>query len=205
MNCVRPGVIRTATHEARAGAQRLAQMTAPAALGRPGEPEEVAELVVFLLSERAAYMTGALVDIGVGRVAAARPDGYTLLLHNIGMATAPTLYRRLPYDPLTAFETIGLVAPVSMVWIGRPNFPGANFTDMLAYICANGDKVNVAHAGLGSASQLCATLLQTQMRQAVTTVAFRGTGPVFAEIMGGASISSVTRPAARRPTSPPAG
>ncbi|PZW44940.1 NAD(P)-dependent dehydrogenase (short-subunit alcohol dehydrogenase family) [Humitalea rosea] len=67
VNCVRPGVIRTATHEARAGAQRLAQMTAPAALGRPGEPEEVAELVVFLLSDRAAYMTGALVDIGGGR------------------------------------------------------------------------------------------------------------------------------------------
>ncbi|PZW44941.1 tripartite-type tricarboxylate transporter receptor subunit TctC [Humitalea rosea] len=128
---------------------------------------------------------GAGGTIGVGRVASARPDGYTLLLHNIGMATAPTLYRRLPYDPLTAFETIGLVAPVPMVWIGRPNFPGTNFADMLAFIRENGDKVNVAHAGLGSASQLCATLLQAQIRQSVTTVAFRGTGPVFAEIMGG--------------------
>lgn len=67
VNCVRPGVIRTATHEAKAGPERLRTMTAAAALGRPGEPEEVAQLVTFLLSDRAAYMTGALVDIGGGR------------------------------------------------------------------------------------------------------------------------------------------
>jgi NAD(P)-dependent dehydrogenase (short-subunit alcohol dehydrogenase family) len=67
VNCVRPGVIRTESHEARAGAERLRQITAGIALGRPGEPEEVAELVCFLLSEKSSYMTGALVDIGGGR------------------------------------------------------------------------------------------------------------------------------------------
>lgn len=67
VNCVRPGVIRTESHEARAGAERLRQITAGIALGRPGEPEEVADLVCFLLSEKSSYMTGALVDIGGGR------------------------------------------------------------------------------------------------------------------------------------------
>lgn len=67
VNCVRPGVIRTESHEARAGAERLKQITAGIALGRPGEPEEVAELVCFLLSGKSGYMTGALVDIGGGR------------------------------------------------------------------------------------------------------------------------------------------
>jgi NAD(P)-dependent dehydrogenase (short-subunit alcohol dehydrogenase family) len=67
VNTVRPGVIRTESHESRAGAERLKQITSAIALGRPGEPEEVAELVVFLLSERSRYMTGALVDIGGGR------------------------------------------------------------------------------------------------------------------------------------------
>jgi NAD(P)-dependent dehydrogenase (short-subunit alcohol dehydrogenase family) len=67
VNAVRPGVIRTESHESRAGADRLRQITSAIALGRPGEPEEVADLVVFLLSERSAYMTGALVDIGGGR------------------------------------------------------------------------------------------------------------------------------------------
>lgn len=126
---------------------------------------------------------GAGGTIGANRVANARPDGYTLLLHNIGMATAPTLYRRMPYDTMTAFETIGLVSPVPMTWIGRPDFPGNGFAAMLAFIRERGDRVNVAHAGLGSASQLCATLLQALLRQGVTTIAFRGTGPVFAEIM----------------------
>jgi NAD(P)-dependent dehydrogenase (short-subunit alcohol dehydrogenase family) len=65
--CIRPGVIRTESHEARAGADRLKQITAPIALGRPGEPEEVAALAVFLLSPGASYMTGALVDLGGGR------------------------------------------------------------------------------------------------------------------------------------------
>ncbi|MBX9593078.1 MAG: SDR family oxidoreductase [Roseomonas sp.] len=64
---VRPGVIRTATHEAKAGAERLKTMTAAIALGRPGEPEEVAGLITFLLSPAASYMTGTLVDIGGGR------------------------------------------------------------------------------------------------------------------------------------------
>lgn len=64
---VRPGVIRTESHEARAGADRLKAITAPIALGRPGEPEEVASLVTFLLSPAASYMTGSLVDIGGGR------------------------------------------------------------------------------------------------------------------------------------------
>jgi NAD(P)-dependent dehydrogenase (short-subunit alcohol dehydrogenase family) len=65
--CIRPGVIRTESHEARAGAERLKAMTAAIALGRPGEPEEVARLAAFLLSPAASYMTGALVDIGGGR------------------------------------------------------------------------------------------------------------------------------------------
>lgn len=64
---VRPAVIRTESHEARAGAERLRQITDPIALGRPGEPEEVAALAVFLLSPGASYMTGSLIDIGGGR------------------------------------------------------------------------------------------------------------------------------------------
>jgi tripartite-type tricarboxylate transporter receptor subunit TctC len=123
--------------------------------------------------------------IGVNRVAQARPDGYMLLLHNIGMATAATLYRRLPYDPVTSFETIGLVTPTPMVWLARPDFPGESFADMIRYVRERGDRVNLANAGLGSASQLCGTLLQSALGVGVTTVQFRGSGPVFPELMGG--------------------
>ncbi len=123
--------------------------------------------------------------IGVNRVAQARPDGQMLLLHNIGMATAATLYRSLPYNPVTSFETIGLVTPTPMVWLTRPDFPGEGFADMLRYIRERRDGVNLANAGLGSASQLCGTLLQASLGIGVTAVTFRGSGPVFPELMAG--------------------
>jgi tripartite-type tricarboxylate transporter receptor subunit TctC len=123
--------------------------------------------------------------IGVARVANAQPDGYTILLHNIGMATAATLYRRLPYDPVNSFETIGLVTPTPMVWLTRPDFPGQSFADMLRFIRERGDRTNLANAGLGSASQLCGTLLQATLQVNATTVSFRGSGPIYPELIAG--------------------
>ena len=123
--------------------------------------------------------------IGVARVAQARPDGQAILLHNIGMATAATLYRSLPYNPLTSFETLGLVTPTPMVWLTRPDFPGESFADLLRFVREGRDRVNLANAGLGSASQLCGTLLQASLGVGVTAVAFRGSGPVYPEMIGG--------------------
>jgi tripartite-type tricarboxylate transporter receptor subunit TctC len=130
-------------------------------------------------------VTGAGGTIGVNRVAQARPDGNTVLLHNIGMATAATLYRRLPYDPVNSFETIGLVTATPMVWLARPDFPGDSFADMLRFVRDRRDRVNMANAGLGSASQLCGTLLQASLGIGVTAVSFSGSGPVYPEMLGG--------------------
>lgn len=126
---------------------------------------------------------GAGGTLGANRVAQARPDGHTILLHNIGMATAPILYRRLPYDPVTAFETIGLVTPTPMVWLTRPDFPGTGFADLIRFVRERGDRVNLANAGLGSASQLCGTLLQASLGVGVTAVTFTGSGPVYPELI----------------------
>ncbi len=122
--------------------------------------------------------------IGALRVAQARPDGHTLLLHNIGMATAPALYRRLPYDPLADFECIGLITPVPMVWVARPDFPARDFGAAIGHIRAQREGVNLAHAGLGSGSQLCGTLLQAQLQAPMTAIVFRGTGPIYPELLG---------------------
>jgi tripartite-type tricarboxylate transporter receptor subunit TctC len=127
---------------------------------------------------------GAGGTIGVSRVAQARPDGNTILLHNIGMATAPTLYRRLPYNPLTAFETIGLVTATPMVWLTRPEFPASTMGEMIARVRESGERINLANAGLGSASQLCGTLLQASLGVRFTTVSFAGSGPIYPELMG---------------------
>jgi tripartite-type tricarboxylate transporter receptor subunit TctC len=128
---------------------------------------------------------GAGGTIGVNRVVQARPDGQTILYTNIGLATQPTLYRRLPYNPLTDLEPFGLVTPTPMIITVRPNFPGQTLADFLAYARERRDGVNLANAGLGSASQLCGTLLQAQLGINFTTVSFTGSGPVFPEMIAG--------------------
>lgn len=128
---------------------------------------------------------GAGGTTGANRVAQARPDGNTILLHNIGMATAAILYRQLPFNPIDSFEHIGLVTATPMVWLARPDFPGQTFADLIRFVRERRDAVNLAHAGLGSASQLCGTLLQASLGVGVTGVAFTGSGPVYPQLIAG--------------------
>ena len=128
---------------------------------------------------------GAGGTIGAQRVAQARPDGYTLLLHHIGMATAPTLYRRLPYDPVGGFETVGLVTEVPMTLVARKDFPANTLAEAVAVIKKQGEKLNYANAGIGAASHLCGLLLMKAVDTAMTTVPFRGTGPAMQELLSG--------------------
>ncbi len=127
---------------------------------------------------------GAGGTIGVNRVAKASADGYTLLLHHIGMSTAPALYRSLPYKPIDDFEYIGLVADVPMTLIARAGFPASNFKELVTYLKANKEKVTYANAGLGAASHLCGLLFMTAIQTDLTTVPYTGTGPAMNDILG---------------------
>jgi tripartite-type tricarboxylate transporter receptor subunit TctC len=128
---------------------------------------------------------GAGGTIGVNRVAKASHDGYTVLLHHIGMSTAPALYRTLPYKTLEDFEYIGLVADVPMTVIARGNFPAKDFKEFLTYIKANKDKVTYANAGLGAASHLCGMLFMSAIQTDFTTVPYKGTAPAMNDLLGG--------------------
>jgi tripartite-type tricarboxylate transporter receptor subunit TctC len=128
---------------------------------------------------------GAGGNIGVTRAAKASPDGYTLLLHHIGMSTSPALYRSLQYNPLTDFEYIGLVADVPMTMIARGNFPAKDFKEFLTYIKANNDKLTYANAGLGAASHLCGLLFMSAIQTDFTTVPYKGTAPAMNDLLGG--------------------
>src|SRR5712691_1131825 len=143
-------------------------------MGKPLKQQIIVENVV-----------GAGGTIAVARAAKAAPDGYTVLLHHIGMSTAPALYRTLTFDPLKDFEYIGEVADVPMTMIARGNFPAANFKEFLAYVKANKDKVTYANAGLGAASHLCGLLFMTAIQTDFTTVPYKGTGPAMNDLLGG--------------------
>jgi tripartite-type tricarboxylate transporter receptor subunit TctC len=130
-------------------------------------------------------VTGAGGTLGARRVAQAEPDGYTLLLHHIGMATSATLYRELPYDPKSAFAPIGLVTEVPMTLVGRPDFPPNTLAELITYAKENGEQVLYAHAGIGAASQLCGMLLMQALETQFTTVPYKGTAPALTDLMGG--------------------
>ena len=128
---------------------------------------------------------GAGGTIASTKVARAAPDGYTIYLHHMGMATANALYDKLPYDPMTSFEYIGQVADVPMVLLGKKSLPANNFKELEAYIKANGSKVTMANAGPGAVSQLCGLLFQSRMGVKLTNVPYKGTGPALTDLLGG--------------------
>jgi tripartite-type tricarboxylate transporter receptor subunit TctC len=115
----------------------------------------------------------------------AKPDGYTILIHHIGMATTPALYRNLRFKPLEDFEPIGLINDVPMTIIGKPNFPAKDFKEFLAYIKANKQKVTYANAGIGAASHLCGMLFMSAIETDLLTVPYKGTAPAMNDLLGG--------------------
>ncbi len=128
---------------------------------------------------------GAGGTLGAAKVAKASPDGYTVLLHHIGMATAPALYRKLPYDTLGDFEYLGMVNEVPMTLIGRSTLPASTMPELLKWIDANKGKINLANAGLGAASHLCGLLFQQSVKVDMTTVPYKGTAPAMTDLLGG--------------------
>ena len=115
-------------------------------------------------------VAGAGGTIGANKVAKAPQDGHTVLLHHIGMATSPALYRKMPYNTTDDFEYLGMVNDVPMTLIGRPSLPATNFKELAGWIEQNKGKVNLGNAGLGAASHLCGLLFQSALKTDMTTV-----------------------------------
>lgn len=128
---------------------------------------------------------GAGGTLAAGAVAKATPDGYTFLIHHNGMATAPGLYRKLAYNPLTDFEYVGQVVDVPMTMLGRKDLPANTAAELFAWVKAQGGKANLAHAGLGAVSQLCGMLFQQAMGVEMATIPYQGTAPALNALLGG--------------------
>ena len=128
---------------------------------------------------------GAGSTIGNAKVARATPDGYTLLVTHVGMATTPVLYRKLSYNYETDFEYLGMINDVPMTLIGKPQLEAKNFAELRSWIGKNAGKVNLGNAGIGSASHLCGLLFQSELKTEMTTVPYKGTAPAIADLIGG--------------------
>lgn len=137
---------------------------------------------ITILVDNAA---GAGGSIGANKVAKANPDGYTLLLHHIGMATMPTLVRNLPFKVESDFEYLGMVNDVPMTLIGKPTLPASNYKELATWIGQNKGKINLGNAGVGAASHLCGLLFQNALKVEMTTVPYKGTAPALTDLLGG--------------------
>jgi tripartite-type tricarboxylate transporter receptor subunit TctC len=168
---------------------RTITMVVPFAAGGP------TDTVGRLLAEKMAADLGQQIVIenvggaggtlGAGQVAAATPDGYTVLFYNMSMATSVSLYRTLPYDPLTDFGYVGLVTEVPMTLIARGDFEPADMAAFIPFVKANAETISMANAGIGGASHMCGMLLMQALDVSIITVPYKGTGPAMTDLLGG--------------------
>jgi len=128
---------------------------------------------------------GAGSSIGSNKVAKAAPDGYTLLLNHIAMASMPNQLRNMPFKVETDFEYLGMVNEVPMTLISRPTLPAKNYKELVTWIGQNKGKVNLGNAGIGSASHLCGLMVQNALQTDMTSVPYKGTAPAMTDLMGG--------------------
>jgi len=131
-------------------------------------------------------VTGAGGTTGTTRAAQATPDGYTIIMGHMGThGAAPAVYPNLKYDPLKDFVPIGLAAGTPILIVARKNFPPKDLKEFISYAKANSEKLNEAHAGVGSVSFTTCSLLNSILGIKPTRVPYQGTGPALNDLVGG--------------------
>ncbi len=129
---------------------------------------------------------GAAGQIGADAVAKAKPDGYTLLLGNIGtQAINPSLYPKMPYDPLTAFAPISLVAELPLAMMINPSVPAKSANEFIALVKSKPGQFSYSSAGAGGAPHLAAEMFKDQTGTFILHVPYRGGGPAIADLLAG--------------------
>jgi tripartite-type tricarboxylate transporter receptor subunit TctC len=175
---------------AQAYPSRPVRVIVPFAPG--GQTDVVARLIAQKLSERLGQQfyvenaAGAGGNIGAGRAAQAAPDGYTILfIDAIGYTANPTLYSKLPYDPLTDFEAVGIGATTMQVLSAHPSVPAQTVQELIALIRANPGKYNYSSAGVGTGAHLTGELFRSALNLDLVHVPYGGGGPAIAAVVAG--------------------
>jgi putative tricarboxylic transport membrane protein len=131
-------------------------------------------------------VVGAGGTTATSRAARAANDGYTLITGHMGThAAAVPLYPSLAYHPEKDFEPVSLLAGTPILILARKDFPPKDLKEFITYVKANVEKVNAAHAGVGSVSHVSCQLLNSILDIKPTGVPFNGTGPAMNALVGG--------------------
>src|SRR3712207_5547486 len=153
-------------------------MIVPFAAGGPTDTVArlIAEPMTRTLGQQVLVenVAGAGGTLAAGREAKADPDGYTLLIHHVGLASSVGLYRKLPYDAATAFAPIRRITDGPMTVVGRDGFEPGSVSELLDYIRAKGQDITFAHGGVGAVSHLCGLMLMDALGAKMTSVGYKG-------------------------------
>ncbi len=129
---------------------------------------------------------GANGDIGMTIVAKAPADGYSIVLGYIAnLGIGPSLYDKMPYDPIKDFSSVTQVAGASNIFVIHPSLPAKNFKEFIAYTKANPKKVNFASAGVASVGHLTGELLNGMAGIDMQHVPYKGSGQAISDLVGG--------------------
>ncbi|NIX78090.1 tripartite tricarboxylate transporter substrate binding protein BugD [Microvirga terricola] len=168
--------------------QRPITMIVPFAAGGP--TDVIARIVGDHMSRTLGQqivienVAGAGGTTGITRAAQSQPDGYTIMMGHMGThGAAPALYPSLKYDPTKDFAPIGLAAGTPIIIVAKKDFPAKDLKGFVDYMKANGEKVNMAHAGVGSVSHMTGIFFSSVIKTKPTMVTYRGTGPALNDLM----------------------
>jgi len=165
------------------------RLVVPAAAGGP--TDAIARMVAESMSRGLGQpvvvenIGGAGGTIGMGRVAKAPADGYTVAVWHIAQATAPSLYGNLQYNVVDDFDSIGRIADAPMTVVGKKGLAAGNIAELVKWLQQQQEKAVYGHAGTGSASHLCALMFLSAIKAKPTALSYRGTGPAMVDLLGG--------------------
>ena len=129
---------------------------------------------------------GAGTVVGTDAAAKAAPDGYTLLAGlTANMAVNPSLFKKLPYDPIRDFTPVGMMAEFPFVLVVSKNFPAKSVKELLAMAKAKPGEINFASAGNGTGQHLSAELFKLMAGVDMTHVPYRGAAPAYSDVISG--------------------
>jgi tripartite-type tricarboxylate transporter receptor subunit TctC len=161
------------TYPAGGGADMMARLVAPKMA------EALGQSVVI------ENKGGAAGQVGAASVAAARPDGYTVMIDAASFVINPSLYPRLPYDTDKAFRPVGVIAAFPHVLVVSPGFEARSVADLIAMAKARPGTINYASSGTGSAQHLAGASFLKQAKVEMTHIPYRGGAPAMNDVMGG--------------------
>jgi tripartite-type tricarboxylate transporter receptor subunit TctC len=137
------------------------------------------------------YRPGASGNIGTELAARAAPDGYTLTFNTLPLVVNPSMYRKLPYDPVRDFAPISLVGAAPFVLVVHPSLPVRSVKELIALARAHPGKLNYSSAGIGTNLHVAVELLKNFTKTNIAHIPYKGGGPALTSTLSGETQLSV--------------